>query len=84
MWVAMSTPRDVADLTTGPERLDRRLEQLHRSADYLLAQAGEALEGSRADLACDALIRRSAVLARIADLTRDGPTRPRPGTPRRR
>jgi phage shock protein A len=60
--------RGVADVTTSRKRLELQLTQLEQSAAKLQAQAEQAVEVGRDDLAREALTRRRAVQAQIDDV----------------
>lgn len=59
----------LADLTAGRVRLDMQVEQLQASADGLEAQAKQALQQGREDLARLALTRRGTVTQQLTTLT---------------
>ena len=61
--------RGVADVATSRKRLDLQLTQLQLAADRLRAQAAQAVDIGRDDLAREALTRRSAVTAQMADIS---------------
>ncbi len=60
--------RGVADVATSRKRLEIQMNQLQQTADKLQGQAKQAVEANREDLAREALTRRSAVNAQLADL----------------
>src|SRR6266511_2153793 len=66
--------RGVADVATSRKRLELQVGQLQASADKLTGQAQQALTIGREDLAREALTRKQAALAQLADLRaqRDG------------
>lgn len=61
--------RGVADVATSRKRLELQMQQLQGSADKLQAQAQQAVQAGRDDLAREALSRRAAVNQQIADLS---------------
>ncbi len=61
--------RGVADVSTSRKRLELQIGQLNQQSDKLQAQARQALEGGREDLAREALTRSSGVQSQIQDLT---------------
>jgi phage shock protein A len=61
--------RGLADVATSRKRLDLQLAQLQRSCDRLQAQAAQAVDVGRDDLAREALTRRTAVLAQLTSIT---------------
>jgi phage shock protein A len=60
--------RGVADVATSRKRLEIQMQQLQASADKLQGQAQQAVSAGRDDLAREALTRRAAANAQIADL----------------
>jgi len=60
--------RGVADVATSRKRLEIQIQQLQTSADKLQAQAQQAVAAGKDDLAREALTRRAAANAQIADL----------------
>ncbi|HET8684346.1 MAG TPA: PspA/IM30 family protein [Micromonosporaceae bacterium] len=60
--------RGLADVATSRRRLEIQLGQLRQSADRLHAQAGQAVEVGRDDLAREALSRRAAVQAQVTSI----------------
>ncbi|MFE9441431.1 PspA/IM30 family protein [Streptomyces sp. NPDC006602] len=60
--------RGVADVATSRKRVDLQLVQLQQYAAKLQAQAEQALAAGREDLAREALTRRGAVTAQLAEL----------------
>jgi len=61
--------RGVADVATSRKRLELQMQQLQGSSDKLQAQAQQAVQAGRDDLAREALTRRAAVNQQIADLS---------------
>ncbi len=61
--------RGVADVATSRRRLELQQNQLQQAADRLQAQAAQAVEVGRDDLAREALTRRSAAVAELAAIT---------------
>ncbi|GAA4263248.1 PspA/IM30 family protein [Dactylosporangium darangshiense] len=61
--------RGVADVATSRKRLDLQVTQLQQAADRLQAQATQAVDLGRDDLAREALTRRAAVTAQMGDIT---------------
>ncbi len=66
--------RGVADVATSRKRLELQLGQLQQTADKLQGQATQAVHVGRDDLAREALVRRSAVMNQMSDVStqRDG------------
>lgn len=60
--------RGLADVATSRKRVELQVRQLEQSADRLQAQAAQAVQLGKDDLAREALARRAAVLAQIQDL----------------
>ena len=60
--------RGVTDVATARKRVELQAEELQRSAHKLEAQARQALEQGREDLAREALARRAAITSQAADL----------------
>lgn len=60
--------RGLADVATSRARLEIQLGQLEKSAERLRAQARQAVEAGRDDLAREALTRRGALEAQIAEI----------------
>ena len=61
--------RGVADVATSRRRLELQQTQLQQAADRLQAQAQQAVDAGRDDLAREALSRRSAALSELASIT---------------
>ncbi|NKQ58891.1 PspA/IM30 family protein [Amycolatopsis sp. K13G38] len=61
--------RGLADVATSRKRLELQLAQLHKSAETLTAQAQQAVSVGKDELAREALTRRAAAAAQIAELT---------------
>ncbi len=61
--------RGVADVATSRKRLELQLQQLQQQSDKLEGQSRQALASGREDLAREALTRRSALQAQMADLS---------------
>lgn len=61
--------RGMADVATGKKRLDLQIEQLTTSLTKIDAQARQALQGGREDLARAALERKAGVQAQIDSIT---------------
>ncbi len=60
--------RSVADVATSRKRVEIQMQQLQGSADKLQKQAQQAVSQGRDDLAREALTRRAAANAQLADL----------------
>jgi phage shock protein A len=60
--------RGVADVATSRKRIEIQMQQLQASSDKLQAQAQQAVTAGRDDLAREALTRRAAANAQLADL----------------
>jgi phage shock protein A len=60
--------RGVADVATSRKRLEIQMQQISGSADKLQAQASQAVAAGRDDLAREALTRKAAANAQLADL----------------
>jgi phage shock protein A len=60
--------RGVADVATSRKRLEIQMQQMQASADKLQSQAQQAVTAGRDDLAREALSRRAAANAQLADL----------------
>jgi phage shock protein A len=60
--------RSVAEVATAKKRIEMQAAQLQQQASKLQDQARQAVGQNREDLACEALTRRSAIAAELADL----------------
>ena len=60
--------RGVADVATSRKRIEIQMQQLQASTDKLQAQAQQAVQTGREDLAREALTRRAAANQQLADL----------------
>ena len=60
--------RGVADVATSRKRIEIQMQTLQASADKLQAQAQQAVQANRDDLAREALTRRAAANQQLADL----------------
>src|SRR5437763_1450323 len=65
--------RGVADVATSRKRIEIQMQQLQASSDKLQAQAQQAVQASRDDLAREALTRRAAIRQQVADLQTQPP-----------
>jgi len=64
--------RGIADVTTAKKRLELQYASMQQQVDKLDGQARDALKANREDLAREALTRKSAVEAQLADIMTQG------------